>query len=66
MTMIPPGRLRLIRKLADLDQEIAADECRLAANRGDSRNADLFQATLRDQRLAAERIVILLRRTDGD
>jgi hypothetical protein len=66
MTTVPKRRLGLLRKLAELDQEISAGELWLTANRRDCPEADLVQETLRDRRLTAERIVILLRRTAGD
>jgi hypothetical protein len=66
MTTVPTRQLGLLRQLAELDQEISAGELWLTANRRDSPETDLVQETLRDRRLTAERIVILLRRTAGD
>lgn len=63
---IPPQRLQLIRKLANVDQEISAGESWLAANRGDAPGADLALNNLRDLRQSAERIVILLRGRSQD
>ena len=66
MTTVPTRRLDLLRQLADLDQEISAGESWLTAHRHECPETDQILQTLRNRRLTAERIVILLRRTAGD
>jgi hypothetical protein len=66
MNTISPSRTRLLRKLAHIDQEIAASESWLAEHRRDGPGGAMALEVLRDQRESAEQIVILLRATSSD